>query len=110
MTLTLNLEGLLPEEKAGAEEKPVNSNYRHTFVRKPIGLNFTNANKHFATALSYWQKNKLATPLFWCVFDSLTDHDHPRKANKKMTPTEVINTLSPTEYAEELLEKLRNQK
>lgn len=105
MALSLNTEGLIPDSDQKKE-----SNSRHVSKRKPIALNFSNTHKPQATSLAYWQKHKLATPLFWYIFDSLSMQNNPKKKGKKLTVKDVIENMSPTEYAEALLAELRSKK
>lgn len=53
MSISLNLEGLLPVVDSDKKEEQAASTSRHISSRKPIGLNFSNANKPQATALTY---------------------------------------------------------
>lgn len=105
MALNLNTKGLIPDSDQKKE-----SNSRHVTKRKPIALNFSNTHKPQATSLAYWQKHKLATPLFWCIFDSLAMQKHPKNNRKQLSVIDVIEQMSPSEYAEALLEKLRSKK
>lgn len=108
MSVSLNLDGLIPvEQKSGKKKVKKVSDSRHVSDRKPIALNFSNANKLHATGLKYWQRYKLATPLFWCIFDGLAKQTNPDNPSQMLTVIEVIDTTSPAEYAEKLLAELR---
>lgn len=104
MALSLNTEGLIPDS-----DKKKESNSRHVSERKAIALNFSNAHKPQATSLAYWQKHKLATPLFWCIFDSLAKQNDPKNPNQLLSVKDVIENVSPAEYAEALLAELRSK-
>lgn len=103
MVLTLNLDGLIDEDQP-------ESHTRHVTPRKPIALNFSNANKPQATGLVYWQKHKLATPLIWFLFDSLANQIDPDNPKNTLSVKDVIENTTPEEYAKKLLEQLRNMK
>lgn len=105
MAISLNTDGLIPESYKKKE-----SNSRHLSKRKAIALNFSNAHKPQATSLAYWQKHKLATPLFWCIYDSLPEQNDPQNPDKKLSVKDVIEDMSPAEYAEKLLAELRSRK
>ena len=108
MSISLNLDGLLPvDEKSGKKKVKKVSNSRHVSDRKAIALNFSNANKPHATGLTYWQRYKLATPLFWCIFDGLAKQTNSDNPSQMLAVAEVIDTTSPAEYAEKLLAELR---
>lgn len=111
MVISLDTTGLIPDQ-AENESKATKSKHissRHTTARKSIALNFTNMNKPLATSLAYWQANKLATPLFWYLFDSLSKYNDPNNPDVKMSAVDVIQTVSPTEFAEALLQKVRKR-
>lgn len=111
MSETLNLDGLLPEAEQGRKKKVKKvSLSRHVSDRKPIALNFSNANKPHATGLTYWQRYKLATPLFWCIFDGLAKQPNPENPSEMLSVVEVIDNVSPVDYAEKLMAELRNSK
>ena len=112
MVISLNTTGLVPDQDQN-ESKATRSKHissRHTTIRKSIALNFTNMNKPLATSLAYWQANKLATPLFWYLFDSLSNQDDPNQPDKKLSAVDVIKTVSPADFAEALLQKARKSK
>ena len=93
--MSLNLDGVL----TGTDEKKINGS-RHLADRRPIGLNFSDAKKPYATALRFWKSYKLATPLVWFILDSL--------GNEKSGAGETVKNLSGEEYAKLLLERLRS--
>lgn len=105
MAKSLNTVGLIP-----VSYKKKESNSRHLNKRTPIALNFSNAHKPQATSLTYWQKHKLATPLFWCIYDSLPMQSDPQNPDKKLSVKDVIENISPAEYADKLLAELRSKK
>lgn len=105
MAISLNTEGLIPESDDKKE-----SSSQHVTKRKPIALNFSNAHKPQATSLAYWQKHKLATPLFWYIFDSLPKQGDSSNPNQKRSVKDVIENMSPTDFAKSLLEELKNNK
>jgi hypothetical protein len=107
--ISLNITGLVPDQDENEAKKSKHISSRHTTIRKSIALNFTNMNKPLATSLAYWQSNKLATPLFWYLFDSLSKYNDPNNPDEKKSAFDVIQTVSPAEFAEELLKKVRNK-
>lgn len=103
MAISLDTTGLIPESVEDKKE----SNSRHVSKRKPIALNFSNAQKPHGTSLAYWQKHKLATPLFWCILDALAIQPDPEDPDQVRSVKDVIDNMSSEEYAENLLKKLR---
>ena len=96
MSETLNLDGLLPEAEQGRKKKVKKvSLSRHVSDRKPIALNFSNANKPHATGLTYWQRYK---------------QPNPENPSEMLSVVKVIDNVSPVEYAEKLMAELRNSK
>jgi hypothetical protein len=93
----LNLNGLVSTEP---ERKIEISRNRH---RKAISLNSTDKRRPYATTLRYWKEHKLATPIVWAIFDTLGSHE-------SLTASELIKQKTPREYAEYLLETLRESK
>lgn len=110
MSISLNLEGLLPVVDSDKKEEQAASTSRHISSRKPIGLNFSNANKPQATALTYWLRYKLATPLFWCIYDSLAVQKDTKNRSKILQVEEVFEAITPQAYAKKLLTELRKAK
>ena len=94
----LNLEGTLIEEDNDGK-KVLDS--RHRTPRRAIGLNFTDGEKLYATALSYWMKANLATPLIWLVVDTLAD--------KGDGAIDFMRNISGEKFAQNLLEELRKE-
>ena len=90
----LNLDGTLEQSK---NKKPASD--RHSTERKPIALNFSDLRRPYATALAYWKKNTLATPLVWLTLDKLGE--------QKKGAAETVTTVTGKEFAKVLLDDLR---
>lgn len=90
----LNLDGTLENTK---NKKPASD--RHLTDRKPIALNFSDIRRPYATALAFWKKNSLATPLVWVTLDKIGEQ--PKE------PAITVKNLSGAEFAKILIEDLR---
>lgn len=90
----LNLEGTLEQSK---NKKPTSD--RHSTKRKPIALNFSDLRRPYASALGYWKKNALVSPLVWLIFDKLGEQE-AGTAN-------TVKNVSGSEFAKVLIEDLR---
>lgn len=109
MAIKLNTDGLIPDDNEGRNKKQIGLS-RHKTKRKAVALNFSNAHKPLATSLAYWQKHKLATPLFWYLFDSLAKQKKPEEDTEVLAVEDVLVHGSPIDFGKKLLEELRNQK
>lgn len=90
----LNLDGTTEQSK---NKKPASD--RHSTIRKPIALNFTDLRRPFATALRFWKSNALVTPLVWVTLDKLGE--------QTKSASETVKNIDGKEFAKILIEDLR---